>query len=67
MRAGSSRMGEDPSTVHVVGPPSLDALARPDLAGRAELEAVLGLELRPPVVIVTVQPATLDADPAAVV
>ena len=59
-------MGEDPATVHVVGAPSLDGAFRPDLAGRAELEEVLGLPLRPPVVIVTLHPATLDADPAAV-
>ena len=60
-------MGEDPSSVHVVGPPSLDALARPDLAVRQELEEILGIELQSPVVIVTVQPATLDQEPAAVV
>jgi UDP-hydrolysing UDP-N-acetyl-D-glucosamine 2-epimerase len=59
-------MGEDPATVHVVGAPSLDAAFRPDLAGRAELERLLELPLRPPVVIVTVHPATLDTDPAAV-
>jgi len=53
--------------VHVVGAPSLDALARPDLADRAELEAVLGLPLRAPIVVVTVQPATLDSQPAAAV
>ena len=60
-------LGEDPATVHVVGPPGVDALARPDLPGRAELEADLGIALEPPVVVVTVHPATLDADPAAVV
>ncbi|MFN8629415.1 MAG: hypothetical protein U0838_03580 [Chloroflexota bacterium] len=38
---------------------------RDDLPGRAALEASLGIELRPPVVIVTVHPATLDPDPAA--
>ncbi len=60
-------LGEDPATVHVIGPPGLDALARPDLPGREELEADLGIALEPPVVLVTVHPATLDPDPAAVV
>ena len=35
-----------------------------DLPDRAALEADLGLALEPPVVLVTVHPATLDADPA---
>jgi UDP-N-acetylglucosamine 2-epimerase (non-hydrolysing) len=59
-------LGEDPATVHVIGSPGLDALARPDLPGRAELEADLGIVLEPPVILVTVHPATLDPDPAAV-
>lgn len=59
-------IGEDPGLVHVVGPPGLDALRRPDLPDRAALEADLGVALKPPVVIVTVHPATLDPDPAAV-
>ena len=58
-------LGEDPATVHVVGTPGLDALARPDLPDRSALEADLGLALEPPVVVVTVHPTTLDADPAA--
>ena len=58
-------MGEDPASVHVVGAPGLDALARPDLPDRAALEAALGIALDPPVVIVTVHPATLDVDPAS--
>jgi UDP-hydrolysing UDP-N-acetyl-D-glucosamine 2-epimerase len=60
-------MGEDEQSVHVVGAPGLDAAWRHDLAERDELEVVLGIELRPPVVIVTVQPVTLDPDPSAVV
>jgi UDP-hydrolysing UDP-N-acetyl-D-glucosamine 2-epimerase len=60
-------LGEDPSTVHVVGAPGLDAAVRTDLPDRSALERALGVELRPPVVIVTVQPATLDPDPGAVV
>lgn len=60
-------LGEAPDTIHVVGAPGLDNLHRPDLPDRAALEADLGRTLRPPVVIVTVHPATLDADPSAVV
>jgi len=58
-------MGEDPASVHVVGAPGLDNLARPDLPFRAELEADLGHSLEPPVVLVTVQPETLATDPLA--
>jgi UDP-hydrolysing UDP-N-acetyl-D-glucosamine 2-epimerase len=57
-------MGEDPSTVHVVGAPGLDNLLRSDLPQREELEATLG-PLVSPLVIVTVHPATLAADPLA--
>jgi UDP-hydrolysing UDP-N-acetyl-D-glucosamine 2-epimerase len=58
-------LGEDPATVHVVGAPGLDNLHRPDLPDRATLEGELGLALAAPVVVVTVHPATLDADPTA--
>jgi UDP-hydrolysing UDP-N-acetyl-D-glucosamine 2-epimerase len=58
-------LGEDPATVHVVGAPGLDAAFRDDLPDRSALERDLGIELVPPVVIVTVHPATLDEDPAA--
>ncbi len=58
-------MGEDPATVVVIGTPGLDALHRPDLPGRDELGAGLGIPLDAPVVIVTVHPATLEEDPAA--
>jgi len=57
-------MGEDPATVHVVGAPGLDNLHRTDLPGRGELERALGVPLSPPVVVVTLHPATLGADPA---
>lgn len=57
-------LGEVPSSVHVVGAPGLDAAFRTDLPDRAALEASLGLELTAPVVVVTVHPATLEADPA---
>jgi UDP-hydrolysing UDP-N-acetyl-D-glucosamine 2-epimerase len=55
-------MGEDPSTVHVVGAPGLDNLSRPDLATRTELEDLLGARLVSPVVVVTVHPTTLAVD-----
>ncbi len=64
-RARVIAMGEDPATVHVVGAPGTDNLHRGDVANRAELEATLGLPLTPPVVVVTVHPTTLAADPAA--
>ena len=60
-------MGEDPGAVHVVGAPGIDGAFRGDLLDQTELSATLGIELRAPVVLVTVHPATLDADPAAVV
>lgn len=56
-------MGEDPATVHVVGAPGLDNLHRGDLATRDELERDLGIALQPPVVLVTLHPATLGASP----
>jgi UDP-hydrolysing UDP-N-acetyl-D-glucosamine 2-epimerase len=58
-------LGEDPATIHVVGAPGLDAAIRSDLPERAALERDLGVALRSPVVVVTVHPATLEADPAA--
>jgi UDP-hydrolysing UDP-N-acetyl-D-glucosamine 2-epimerase len=58
-------LAEDPRTIHVVGAPGLDNAMRTDLPGKAELEASLGIALKAPIVVVTVQPATLDLDPAA--
>jgi UDP-N-acetylglucosamine 2-epimerase (non-hydrolysing) len=60
-------IGEDPATIHVVGAPGIDQVHRQDLPDRIELERELGVTLRPPVVVVTVQPATLAVDPAEVV
>lgn len=57
-------MGEDPSTVHVVGAPGLDNVLRTDLADRAELERHLGVRLEPPLVLVTLHPTTLGASAA---
>ena len=56
-------MGEDPASVHVVGAPGLDNLNRDDLPERGELEDRLGIMLEPPIVIVTLHPATLGGDP----
>lgn len=57
------QMGEDPERVVVVGAAGLDNLYRPDLPDRAALEGRLGMRLDPPVVLVTVHPATLgDVD-----
>ncbi|HYO44873.1 MAG TPA: UDP-N-acetylglucosamine 2-epimerase [Candidatus Limnocylindrales bacterium] len=58
-------MGEDPASVHVVGAPGLDNLGRADLPGREALAVRLGIPLTAPVVVVTVHPATLAADPTA--
>lgn len=58
-------LGEDPASVHVVGAPGLDAAFRGDLAQRTDLERDLGIPLTPPVVLVTVHPGTLEADPIA--
>lgn len=59
------QMGEDPAAVHVVGAPGLDNLFRADLPDRSQLERHLGRPLRPPVVIVTIHPATLAEDQLA--
>jgi UDP-hydrolysing UDP-N-acetyl-D-glucosamine 2-epimerase len=56
-------MGEDPSTVHVVGAPGLDNFHRQDLPNRGEMEKFLGLPLQAPVVLVTLHPATWGAKP----
>ncbi len=58
-------MGEHPATVHVVGAPGLDNLHRTDLAERPEIEEYLGMALSPPVILVTLHPATLGGDPTA--
>ncbi len=59
------QMGEDPASIHVVGAPGLDNLCRNDLPCRDELAQLLGLPLEPPVVVVTVHPATLGEDESA--
>ena len=57
------QMGEDPSTVVVVGAPGLDNLYRTDLPTRQVLEREFCCSIRPPIVVVTLHPATLGGDP----
>jgi UDP-hydrolysing UDP-N-acetyl-D-glucosamine 2-epimerase len=53
------RMGEDPASVVVVGAPALDHAYRDDLPGIEALSEDLGVRLEPPLVVVTMHPATL--------
>jgi UDP-hydrolysing UDP-N-acetyl-D-glucosamine 2-epimerase len=55
------QMGEDPASVVVVGAPALDHAYRDDLPGPEALARDLGVALEPPVVVVTMHPATLGA------
>jgi UDP-hydrolysing UDP-N-acetyl-D-glucosamine 2-epimerase len=55
------QMGEEPNSVHVVGAAGCDNFLRDDLAGRDELERCIGLALVPPVIVVTLHPATLSS------
>jgi UDP-hydrolysing UDP-N-acetyl-D-glucosamine 2-epimerase len=57
------QMGEAPETIVVVGAPGLDNLHRSDLPTPEMLSARLGIPLKPPIVIVTLHPTTLGADP----
>ncbi len=56
------QMGEPPETVHVVGAPGLDNLFRPDLPAIEELESILNVKLKSPVIIVTLHPVTALID-----
>jgi len=53
------QMGEDPSTVYVVGSLGVDNVLHMHTPGKEELERYLGIELVPPVGLVTVHPTTL--------
>ena len=55
-----AQMGEDPSTVHIVGAPGLDNAVRDDLSSRNELESIFGIDIADPVIVVTVHPTTLS-------
>ena len=57
------QMGEDPASVVVVGAPALDHAYRDDLPGIEALSEDLGVRLEPPVVVVTMHPATLGGPP----
>ena len=54
------QMGEDPSTVHIVGAPGLDNASRDDLSSRKELESIFGIEIVDPIIVVSVHPTTLS-------
>ena len=53
------QMGEDPNHVVVAGNPGLDELLVFEPMRRSELEAALGLEMRPMNLLITYHPATL--------
>jgi UDP-hydrolysing UDP-N-acetyl-D-glucosamine 2-epimerase len=60
------QLGEQPDRVHVVGAPALEAIRSLELMDRTELAAALGdITLEPPVVVLTLHPASLDPDAAA--
>lgn len=61
------QLGEHPSRVFNVGAPGLDHLRRTRLLSRQELEADLGLQLRKPMFLVTLHPATLSPTSSAAV
>lgn len=53
-------MGEEPWRVHRAGAPSLDHLRRSRLLSREQVEAVCGLDLRVPALLVAYHPVTLE-------
>ena len=55
-------LGEEPWRVTHAGAPSLDHLRRSKLLSRPELEARLGLDLRPPAVLAAYHPVTILKD-----
>lgn len=59
------QMGEESWRVRVTGDPALDALRGKTLLGRKELSRTLGVDLTPPVILVTFHPATLGEGNAA--
>lgn len=52
-------MGEEPWRVTVTGDPALDELKSMNLIDRKQLEKIIGLELKPPLIVVTYHPTTL--------
>ena len=61
-RARVIAMGEEAWRVHRAGAPSLDHLRRSRLLTRAQVEAVCGLDLRVPALLVACHPVTLERD-----
>jgi UDP-hydrolysing UDP-N-acetyl-D-glucosamine 2-epimerase len=57
------QLGEEPWRIHVTGTPGLETATRAKLLTRNELEAQLGIGLRPPLIVMTYHPTTLDAMP----
>lgn len=55
------QMGEDPARVFNFGAPVLDTIHRFSPISPRELAAILGMELAPPLVVVTFHPVTLEA------
>ena len=55
-------LGEEPWRVHRAGAPSLDHLRRSKLLSRQELEAKLGLTLKPPTLLAAYHPVTIHKD-----
>lgn len=55
------QMGEEVWRVHVTGDPALDLIDQMKFLSRAELSESLGLELKPPIIVVTFHPTTLGA------
>jgi GDP/UDP-N,N'-diacetylbacillosamine 2-epimerase (hydrolysing) len=55
------QMGEEPWRVVVTGDPALDVIRQMKFLNRAELSKSLGLELSPPVLVVTFHPTTLGS------
>lgn len=55
------QMGEEPWRVHVTGDPGLDLVRAAPRMSVAELEGDLGIDLSPPVLVVTFHAATLGA------
>lgn len=59
------QLGEDPSSVHVVGSPGIDNIRRLRLLSRAEIERDLGIELQQCNLLITFHPVTLSGEESA--
>jgi UDP-hydrolysing UDP-N-acetyl-D-glucosamine 2-epimerase len=60
------QMGEPPARVFNFGAPGLDALEHMAWLDRSQLQDILKLQLRPPLLLVTYHPVTLGVDAAKV-